>query len=79
MILRWSHNPAITVLGVGNAVTLQIPLECMRKDDELIFQKMTYQPIYKEIHIEAHIIRRPFLSQYLEMQRFEPEREPELR
>jgi hypothetical protein len=51
----------------------------MRKDDELIFQKMTYQPIYKEIHIEAHIIRRPFLSQYLEMQRFEPEREQELR
>ena len=69
-LIRWSHNPAIELLGVGNRLRLTIPLSCMRPDDTLIFQKVVYER--DEILIHADILRKPFLSPYVDGQRFEP-------
>lgn len=69
-LIRWSHNPAIELLGMGNRLRLTIPLSCMRPDDTLIFQKVIYER--DEILIHADILRRPFLSPYVDGQRFEP-------
>jgi hypothetical protein len=44
----------------------------MREHDELMIQSVIYRADH--IHIEAGILRRPFLSQYLEMERFEPDK-----
>jgi len=71
-LIRWSHNPAITILGVGNRIQLQIPLDCMRKEDSLIIRRVEYLPSFRELYIDADILRRPFLSPYVEEQRFEP-------
>lgn len=69
-LIRWSHNPAIELLGVGNRLRIAIPLNCMRKEDALIFTKVMYE--HDEILINADILRRPFLSPYVEGTRFEP-------
>jgi len=71
-LVRWSHNPAITLLGIGNRIQLQIPLECMRKEDSLIIRRVEYHPSFRELQIDADILRRPFLSPYVDPQRFEP-------
>ena len=70
MLLRWSHNPAMELLGVGNRISIMCPLYCMRPDDTLIIQSVKYQS--DELHIVADILRRPFLSPYVNGQRFEP-------
>ena len=71
-LVRWSHNPAITLLGIGNRIQLQIPLECMRKEDSLIIRRVEYHPSFRELQVDADILRRPFLSPYVDPQRFEP-------
>ena len=72
MLVRWSHTPQFILQGVGNHLRLQIPLYCMREHDELMIQSVIYRADH--IHVEAGILRRPFLSQYLEMERFEPDK-----
>ena len=69
-LIRWSHNPQITILGLGNSLRLTVPLYCLRATDELIIQSVVYRS--DELHISADILRRPFLSPYLEGTRFEP-------
>ena len=71
-LIRWSQNPAITLLGVGNRIQLQIPLDCMRKEDSLIIRKIEYHSSFREVFIDADILRRPFMSPYVEPSRFEP-------
>lgn len=71
-LIRWSHNPAITLLGVGNALKLQIPLDCMRSDDTLIVRRVEYNSSFRELQVDIHILRRPFMSPYIEPARFEP-------
>lgn len=63
-LIRWSSNPATTLLGVGNNLKLQIPLNCMQKRDELVIREVTYCKEAQEIKISADILRRPFLSPY---------------
>lgn len=70
MLIRWSHVTDYTLLGVGNSLRLSIPLNCMRKEDELIIQSVLYKS--DEILIHADILRRPFLSPYIVAQRNEP-------
>lgn len=71
-LIRWSHNPAIELLGVGNRLRLAIPLECMRKEDELIVKRVEYKSEFRELQLDIDILRRPFLSPYIAPQRFEP-------
>jgi len=70
MLVRWSHCPQMTIFGVGNSLRLIVPLYCMRADDELIVQSVTYKS--DELLIHADILRRPFLSPYTAPPRFEP-------
>lgn len=77
MLVRWSHCYDMQLMGVGNSIKLTVPLYCMRSNDELIIQSVKYKS--NELHIAADILRRPFLSQYLEMERFEPVSRSDLR
>lgn len=63
-LIRWSHTPQITLLGVGNSLQLHIPLYCMQKEDGLLFNKVVYCSQLQEIRLTADILRRPFLSPY---------------
>jgi hypothetical protein len=69
--IRWSHNPTYTLLGVGNHIKLTIPLGCVRTEDDIIFQKVEYDSKFRDIKIDAYILRRPFLSPYVEPARHE--------
>ena len=70
MLIRWCHSPQFILEGVGNSIKIQMPLYCMRKEDELIVQSVLYKS--DELHICADILRRPFLSPYISPQRNEP-------
>ena len=63
-LIRWSHTPQMTLLGVGNSLQLHIPLYCMQRDDGLIINKVVYCSQLQEIRLTADILRRPFLSPY---------------
>jgi len=63
-LIRWSHNPQITLLGVGNNLQLHIPLYCLQRDDSLIIREALYCSQMQEIKLTADILRRPFLSPY---------------
>jgi len=70
--IRWSHQTQYTLLGVGNTIKLSIPLSCMRLEDDIIFQKIEYDSKFRDINIDAFILRKPFMSPYLSPSRFEP-------
>jgi len=63
-LIRWSHTPQITLLGVGNRIQLHIPLYCMQRDDGLVIGEVLYCSQLQEIKLSADILRRPFLSPY---------------
>lgn len=65
-LIRWSQNPTITLLGIGNRIHLYIPLHCMQRDDELLIHPPIYCRSAKQIELTADILRRPFLSPYKE-------------
>jgi len=43
----------------------------MRKEDSLIIRRVEYLPSFRELHIDADILRQPFMSPYEEERRFE--------
>jgi len=65
MLVRWSHQTTYTLLGVGNRITLRVPISCMQSADSLVVQNVEYQPALREVEIVCDIIRRPHLSQYV--------------
>ena len=65
MLVRWSHQTTYTLLGVGNRITLRVPLSCMQVADSLVIQKAEYDVSFRELEIVCDIIRRPHLSQYV--------------
>lgn len=73
ILIEWSQAPNCYIIGSGNHISLRVPLHCMRPLDELIIQHAMYRS--GQLHIEADILRKPFLSPYTEEIRFEPPRD----
>jgi hypothetical protein len=70
ILIEWSQAPNCYIIGSGNHISLRVPLHCMRPLDELLIQHVMYRS--GQLHIEADILRKPFLSPYTDPQRFEP-------